>query len=85
MKDLDNDLTKLNLLMDKNRSSSDQLQQSNLVAETEFVRTLKVGAAHCTLRHCQGVMAGQLSLSGTHILHLGRFPRGACGGIRMLV
>ncbi|XP_052613654.1 coiled-coil domain-containing protein 40 isoform X2 [Peromyscus californicus insignis] len=41
MKDLDNDLTKLNLLMDKNRCNSDQLQQSNLVAETEFVRTLK--------------------------------------------
>ncbi|XP_036053938.1 coiled-coil domain-containing protein 40 isoform X3 [Onychomys torridus] len=41
MKDLDNDLTKLNMLMDKNRCNSDQLQQSNLVAETEFVRTLK--------------------------------------------
>ncbi|KAL1780256.1 coiled-coil domain-containing protein 40 isoform X1 [Sigmodon hispidus] len=41
MKDLDNDLSKLNMLMDKNRCSSEQLQQSNLVTETEFVRTLK--------------------------------------------
>ncbi|XP_057632596.1 coiled-coil domain-containing protein 40 isoform X2 [Chionomys nivalis] len=41
MKDLNNDLTKLNMLMDKNRCDSEQLQQSNLVAETEFVRTLK--------------------------------------------
>ncbi|KAL6038043.1 hypothetical protein STEG23_019384, partial [Scotinomys teguina] len=42
LKDLDNDLTKLNMLIDKNRCNSDQLQQSNLVAESEFVRTLKV-------------------------------------------
>ncbi|OBS83370.1 hypothetical protein A6R68_22651 [Neotoma lepida] len=41
MKDLDNDLTKLNMLIDKNRSNSEKLQQSNLVAETEFIRTLK--------------------------------------------
>ncbi|XP_021495438.1 coiled-coil domain-containing protein 40 isoform X2 [Meriones unguiculatus] len=41
MKDLGNDLTKLNLLMDKNRCSSEQLQQSNLVAETDFVHILK--------------------------------------------
>lgn len=41
MKDLNNDLTKLNMLMDKNRCDSQQLQQSNLVAETQFVRTLK--------------------------------------------
>ncbi|XP_055448522.1 coiled-coil domain-containing protein 40 isoform X2 [Psammomys obesus] len=41
MKDLGNDLTKLNSLLDKNRCSSEQLQQSNLVAETDFVHILK--------------------------------------------
>uniref|UniRef100_A0A287D644 Coiled-coil domain 40 molecular ruler complex subunit n=1 Tax=Ictidomys tridecemlineatus TaxID=43179 RepID=A0A287D644_ICTTR len=41
MRDLDNDLKKLNLLMNKSRSSSQELQQDNLVAETEFVRALK--------------------------------------------
>ncbi|ERE69024.1 coiled-coil domain-containing protein 40 [Cricetulus griseus] len=41
MKDLDKDLTKLNVLMDKNRCNSEQLQQSNQLVETEFVCTLK--------------------------------------------
>ncbi|XP_004374423.1 coiled-coil domain-containing protein 40 [Trichechus manatus latirostris] len=41
MKDLDNDLKKLNMLMSKNRSSSEELQQVTVVTETEFVRSLK--------------------------------------------
>lgn len=41
MRDLDNDLSKLNMLLDKNRCSSELLEQNNAVAETEFVRTLK--------------------------------------------
>ncbi|XP_037666480.1 coiled-coil domain-containing protein 40 [Choloepus didactylus] len=41
MKGLDNDLKKLNVLMNKNRSSSQELQQDNLVTENEFVRSLK--------------------------------------------
>jgi hypothetical protein len=42
MKDLGNDLKKLNLLMSKNRCSTEELQQDNLVAETEFMRVLQV-------------------------------------------
>lgn len=42
MKDLDNDLKKLNLLMNQNRCSSEELQQDNLATEGEFVRSLKV-------------------------------------------
>lgn len=45
MRDLDNDLSKLNMLLDKNRCNSELLEQSNVVAETEFTRTLKVGTA----------------------------------------
>ncbi|XP_051686442.2 coiled-coil domain-containing protein 40 isoform X1 [Oryctolagus cuniculus] len=41
MRDLDNDLKKLNMLASRSRSSSEQLQHSNLVAENEFVRELK--------------------------------------------
>ncbi|XP_073901058.1 coiled-coil domain-containing protein 40 isoform X2 [Castor canadensis] len=41
MKDLGNDLKKLNLLMSKNRCSTEELQQDNLVAETEFMRVLQ--------------------------------------------
>ncbi|KAI4533822.1 hypothetical protein MG293_016841 [Ovis ammon polii] len=41
MKDLDNDLKKLNLLMNQNRCSSEELQQGNLATEGEFVRSLK--------------------------------------------
>ncbi|XP_070630031.1 coiled-coil domain-containing protein 40 isoform X2 [Bos indicus] len=41
MKDLDNDLKKLNLLMNQNRCSSEELQQDNLATEGEFVRSLK--------------------------------------------
>nr|KAF6415212.1 coiled-coil domain containing 40 [Molossus molossus] len=41
MKDLDNDLRKLNMLVGKNRSDSESLQQDNLVTENEFVHTLK--------------------------------------------
>lgn len=42
MKDLDNDLKKLNVLMNKNRCSSEELEQNNRVTENEFVRSLKV-------------------------------------------
>lgn len=76
MKDLNNDLTKLNMLMDKNRCDSEQLQQSNLVAETEFVRTLKVGTALRPLSHpppgCGRGPARSLA---------GRSPGEACGRI----
>ncbi|XP_067570831.1 coiled-coil domain-containing protein 40 isoform X1 [Pseudorca crassidens] len=41
MKDLDNDLKKLNVLMNQNRCSSEELQQGNLATEGEFVRALK--------------------------------------------
>ncbi|XP_033294563.1 coiled-coil domain-containing protein 40 [Orcinus orca] len=41
MKDLDNDLKKLNVLMNQNRCSSEELQQGNLTTEGEFVRALK--------------------------------------------
>ncbi|XP_014644824.1 PREDICTED: coiled-coil domain-containing protein 40 [Ceratotherium simum simum] len=41
MKDLDNDLKKLSVLMSKSRSSSEGLQQDNLVTENEFLRSLK--------------------------------------------
>ncbi|XP_027968124.1 coiled-coil domain-containing protein 40 isoform X2 [Eumetopias jubatus] len=41
MKGLDNDLKKLNVLISKNRSSSEGLQQDNLVMEKEFVYALK--------------------------------------------
>ncbi|XP_031210856.1 coiled-coil domain-containing protein 40 isoform X2 [Mastomys coucha] len=41
MRDLDNDLSKLNMMFDKNRCNSELLEQSNIAAETEFVRTLK--------------------------------------------
>ena len=45
MKVLDNDLKKLNLLMNQNRCSSEELQQDNLATEGEFVRSLKVRRA----------------------------------------
>ncbi|XP_006869709.1 PREDICTED: coiled-coil domain-containing protein 40 [Chrysochloris asiatica] len=41
MKDLDNDLKKLNMVMNNNRCSSEELQQVTMVTETEFVRSLK--------------------------------------------
>ncbi|XP_057572069.1 coiled-coil domain-containing protein 40 [Hippopotamus amphibius kiboko] len=41
MRDLDNDLKKLNVLMNRNRCSSEELQQDNLATEGEFVRALK--------------------------------------------
>ncbi|XP_023555016.1 coiled-coil domain-containing protein 40 [Octodon degus] len=41
MKDMDRDLRKLNVLLSKNRCSSEELQHNNVVAETEFVRGLK--------------------------------------------
>ncbi|KAM6164702.1 LOW QUALITY PROTEIN: coiled-coil domain-containing protein 40 [Rhynchocyon petersi] len=41
LKALDNDLKKLNMLVSKNRSSSEELQQITMVTETEFVRSLK--------------------------------------------
>ncbi|KAM5272730.1 coiled-coil domain-containing protein 40 [Ctenodactylus gundi] len=40
-KDLDNDLRRLNALVSRNRSGSEGLQHANLVAEAEFVHTLK--------------------------------------------
>ncbi|OWK14566.1 hypothetical protein Celaphus_00001550 [Cervus elaphus hippelaphus] len=42
MKDLDNDLKKLNLLMNQNRCSSEELQQDNRATEGEFVLSLKI-------------------------------------------
>lgn len=66
MRDLDNDLSKLNMLLDKNRCNSELLEQSNVVAETEFTRTLKVSTAHCLPRppagvqHCRGHALGSL-------------------------
>lgn len=44
MRDLDNDLKKLNVLVNQNRCSSEELQQGNLATEGEFVRALKVGS-----------------------------------------
>lgn len=41
MKDMDNDLKKLNTLISKNRSGWEQLLQNNSAAESEFVRLLK--------------------------------------------
>lgn len=83
MRDLDNDLSKLNMLLDKNRCNSELLQQSNVVAETEFVRTLKVSPTHRTLGR-QKVWR-RASPLGTQVLHLGSLPRVACGGIGLLV
>ncbi|KAG8507499.1 Coiled-coil domain-containing protein 40 [Galemys pyrenaicus] len=40
---LDGDLKKLNLLMSRQRSSAEELQQGTLVTEGEFLRALKVG------------------------------------------
>lgn len=53
MKDLDNDLRKLNVLLSRNRSSSEGLQQANLLAESQFLHALKVRA-----RGPQGRAAG---------------------------
>ena len=44
MRDLDSDLKKLNVLMNRNRCSAEELQQGNLATEGEFVRALKVGS-----------------------------------------
>ncbi|XP_075850128.1 coiled-coil domain-containing protein 40 [Microcebus murinus] len=41
MRDLDNDLRRLSLLVCKSRGSSEQLQRDNLATEGEFVRALK--------------------------------------------
>ncbi|XP_072501328.1 coiled-coil domain-containing protein 40 [Notamacropus eugenii] len=41
MRDMDNDLKKFNTLICKNRCSTEELQQGNLVTENEFVRSLK--------------------------------------------
>ncbi|XP_007185869.2 coiled-coil domain-containing protein 40 [Balaenoptera acutorostrata] len=41
MRDLDSDLKKLNVLMNRNRCSAEELQQGNLATEGEFVRALK--------------------------------------------
>ncbi|PNI31229.1 CCDC40 isoform 9 [Pan troglodytes] len=41
MKNLDNDLKKLNMLMNKNRRGSEELEQNNRATENEFVRSLK--------------------------------------------
>lgn len=43
MRNLDSDLKKLNVLMNRSRCSSEDLQQENLATENEFLRALKVG------------------------------------------
>jgi hypothetical protein len=82
MRDLDNDLSKLNMLLDKNRCSSEELEQNNIATETEFLRTLKASTAHCPRQAPAGYGGGHARM---RILHLGSLPRVACGGIRMLV
>ncbi|XP_032312544.1 coiled-coil domain-containing protein 40 isoform X1 [Camelus ferus] len=41
MRDLDTDLKKLNVLMNRNRCSSEELRQDNLATESEFVHSLR--------------------------------------------
>ncbi|XP_007958017.1 coiled-coil domain-containing protein 40 [Orycteropus afer afer] len=48
MKDLDNDLKQLNTLMNKNRCSSEELQQVTMLTENEFVRALKASEREST-------------------------------------
>lgn len=42
LRDLDNDLRKLNVLLSRSRSSSADLQQGSLVTQSSFVQALKV-------------------------------------------
>lgn len=68
MKDLDNDLKKLNVLMSKNRTCSEELQQDNLVTENEFVRSLKVGSPRPEPGHTvSGPLARGLTEGGTYV------------------
>ncbi|NXE82848.1 CCD40 protein, partial [Cochlearius cochlearius] len=41
MRNMSNDLTKLNVLINKNNSSFEELQYGNIITENEFVRSLK--------------------------------------------
>lgn len=75
MKDLDNDLKKLSALMSKNRSSSEGLQQDNLVTEKEFVRALKVWRAPAATRAGSGL--GRAGGAGARTG--GRAHGGPCG------
>lgn len=43
MRGLDNDLKRLNVLVGRSRSSSEELRHGNLVTEKEFLCSLKVG------------------------------------------
>lgn len=42
MRNMSNDLIKLNVLINKNNSSFQELQHGNIITENEFVRALKV-------------------------------------------
>lgn len=42
MRNMSNDLIKLNVLINKNNSSFEELQYGNIITENEFVRSLKV-------------------------------------------
>lgn len=42
MKNISNDLIKLNVLINKNNSSFEELQNGKIVTENEFVHSLKV-------------------------------------------
>lgn len=42
MKNMSNDLVKLNMLINKNNSSVEELQNGRIVTENEFVQSLKV-------------------------------------------
>lgn len=42
MRNMSNDLIKLNVLINKNNSSFEELQHGNIITENEFVRALKV-------------------------------------------
>lgn len=42
MRNMSNDLIKLNVLINKNNNSFEELQHGNIITENEFVRALKV-------------------------------------------
>lgn len=42
MRNMSNDLIKLNVLINKNNNSFEELQYGNIITENEFVRSLKV-------------------------------------------
>lgn len=52
MRNMSNDMIKLNMLISKNSNSSQELQYGNTITENEFVRSLKVGRfCSSTSRH----------------------------------